>query len=187
MILFNKNIIKWVICLCFINTFAQSDAFYIRMNRSLQLRQDTLFQQVKFKEVDVIYNKIVDFSEEKLAVSKSGIYEINGFVNINPGVFGLPKDFIEIEVYWYKNKGTEDEQLLQKTKERYTYGNLNVARTFLFPVKSFYFEKDDELSIWVKILPISTVPINSNKNYHHIITPTGMPQIAALRLMYLGE
>ncbi|WP_372474393.1 hypothetical protein AB4865_03665 [Capnocytophaga sp. ARDL2] len=183
----NKNIIKALFFLLTFNTFAQSEALYLRLNRSIQLRQDTLFQPIKFKEADIIYNKIIDFHEEKIQIKKSGIYEINGFVNINPGVFGIFKDLIEIEVYLYKNRTEEDEQLLHVAKHTYTYGNFNVARSFLFPPKSHYFEKEDEISIWLKILPTSTISINTNKNYHHVITPTGMPQIAALRLMYLGE
>lgn len=178
-----KNIFSLILVLLSVAVYAQEPSFYIRSLRSISMAQDTLqMQAVTFKEVDVVYNKIINFKENKIAIAQSGKYEINGFVNINPGVYGTSKDSIQIEVYWIKNQGKMDEQLLNTSRHNYTYGNFDVARTFLFRPKTLFFQTGDEISIWAKVLPSSTISINNNKNYHQITKPTGMQQIAGLRI-----
>lgn len=145
--------------------------------------QDTLsMQNITFKEVDVVYNKIIDFTDQKIKINQKGSYEINGFVNINPGVYGTSKDSLYIEVYWIKNQSKPNESLLHLSKQTYSYGNFDVSRSFLFPPESFLFDQGDEISIWTRILPASTLSINNNKNYHQVNKPTGMQQIVGLRI-----
>lgn len=178
-----KNTFNSLIFLSAAICSAQEQSFYIRSLRSISMTHDTLqMQPITFKEVDIVYNKIINFTDNKITIATPGKYEINGFVNINPGVYGTSKDSIQIEVYWVKNQGTSSEQLLHIARHNYTYGNFDVARTFLFRPRSMFFQSGDEISIWAKVLPSSTISINNNKNYHQITKPTGMHQIAGLRI-----
>lgn len=178
-----KNIFSVLFLLIFCQIHAQEPSFYIRTLRSISMTQDTVqMQGIRFKDVDVVYNKIIDFTNQNITIKQAGVYEVNGFVNINPGVYGGVKDSLQIEVYWIKNSGKPSEQILCSVKQNYTCGNMDVARTFLFRPQLFRFEAGDDISIWAKVLPTSTISINNNKNYHQIHKPTGMQQIAGLRI-----
>lgn len=179
----HKNIFSSLFLLVCVSVFAQEPSFYIRSLRSISMTHDTLqMQPITFKEVDIVYNKIINFTDNKITIATPGKYEINGFVNINPGVYGTSKDSIQIEVYLIKNQGKPNEQLLNTARHNYTYGNMDVSRSFLFRPQAFFFQTGDEISIWSKVLPSSTKPINNNKNYHQIIKPSGMQQIVGLRI-----
>lgn len=179
----HKNIFNLFFLFIGVLTFAQQPSFYIRSLRSISMQQDTVnWQAVTFKDVDIVYNKIIDFSNQTIKIDQKGTYEVNGFVNINPGVFGKPNDSIQIAVYWIKNFGLPSQETLYEAHQSYSYGNFDVARSFVFPPKEFTFQRNDEITIWTHVLPTSTIPINNNKNYHQINKPTGLPQIAALRI-----
>src|SRR5690606_7222378 len=104
----HKNIFNLFFLFIGVLTFAQQPSFYIRSLRSISMQQDTVnWQAVTFKDVDIVYNKIIDFSNQTIKIDQKGTYEVNGFVNINPGVFGKPNDSIQIAVYWIKNRSEE--------------------------------------------------------------------------------
>lgn len=181
----NNSIFKWtVFFLLFITikTFAQEQSFYIRSLRSIHLENDTaLSQKITFKDVDVIYNKIVDFKEGNIRLKESGSYEISSFVNINPGVMGeSAKDFIEINVRLIKNFAKVDEEILCSLNHRFTYGNLDVSQSFLLSKASLLLKQDDVIEMVIQILPTSNISINKSKKYDHIDKPTGMEQITGL-------
>lgn len=179
-----KNIIKLVLFFATLNGFAQEPSFYIRSLRSIHIEnKPSVIQEIKFNDVDVVYNKIAQFYDHKTIISAPGNYEISGFANINPGVMGNNiKDSLKIELLLIKNHQTADETVLGSAYFTYSYGNFDVAAGLHIEPKIVYLNADDKVSLCVKILPESTVEINKNPKYHHINKPTGMEQIAGVRI-----
>jgi len=164
--------------------FAQEPSFYIRSLRSIHLEnKPSVLQPVSFNDVDVVYNKIGQFLNKRITVSLTGNYEISGFANINPGVMGTSiKDSLTMELYLIKNRETENETIIATTRFTFRYGNLDVASGLHTEPVLVQLQANDKISMWVKILPESTVKINESPKYDHINKPTGMEQIAGLRI-----
>lgn len=184
-----KGIISSLFILVVINSFAQEKSFYIRSIRSIHLENERdVLQEIKFKDVDVLYNKTCQFLNETITVNTSGVYSISAFANINPGVMGSSeKDSISMEMYLYNNKGTSSEQVVGKTNFVFTYGNFDVAAGLqILPIETTI-SKGDALSLWIKILSSSNIDINKSKKYDHITKPTGMEQIAGIYLSKISE
>lgn len=179
-----KSIFSFILLLNSSFVFAQDASFYIRSIRSIHLDHTVnQLQTIPFKDVDVVYNKIAQFLNDNITLNASGTYEVSAFANINPGVMGSStKDSIQIELYIIKNAKQVNEQVLGKTLFTFTYGNFDVAAGLNIPVTKVALAQNDVLSLWVKILPTSTIEINKSDKYHHITKPTGMEQIAALRI-----
>lgn len=179
-----KNIFSLVFLLFCIHGFAQKPSLYIRSLRSIHLENKPLVpQQIKFRDVDMVYNKIGQFLNERITVSSSGIFEISAFANINPGVMGSSaKDSIHIELYVMKNHSQPTEQVIGTTVFKYSYGNFDVAAGLMIPPKEIQLQQGDEISLWVKILPSTTIDINKSSKYDHVNKPTGMEQIAGIRI-----
>jgi len=71
------------------NLKAQKQTFYVKLLKSLHLENDSLIlQPILFDSTGIVYNKIAVLDKEVIRVNEAGKYEINGFVNINPGVKG---------------------------------------------------------------------------------------------------
>ena len=179
-----KDIIKVLIFLVGFSTFAQEKSFYIRSIRSIHLENTpSVMQQLKFQPVDVVYNKITQFLNDKITISSSGTFEVSAFANINPGVMGSSsKDSINMELYLIKNPQSPTEEILGKTEFRFSYGNFDVAAGLLIAPTEVQLQKNDEISLWVKILPTSNIDINKSPKYDHVTKPTGMQQIAGMRI-----
>lgn len=179
-----KDIIRFLILFVCFNGFAQEKSFYIRSIRSIHLENTpTVMQQIKFEPVDVVYNKITQFLNDKITVSSSGTFEVSAFANINPGVMGsTTKDSIHVELYLVKNNPTQIENIIAKTDFKFSFGNFDVAAGLLIAPTEVQLQKSDEISLWVKILPTSTIDINKNPKYDHVTKPTGMQQIAGIRI-----
>ncbi len=182
-----KDIIKLLILFVGISGFAQEKMFYIRSLRSIHLQNTpNEMQQLRFQPVDVVYNKITQFLNDKITISADGTYEISAFANINPGVMGSTvKDSIHMELYLIKNPNSSSESILGKTEFKYSYGNFDVAAGLLIEPFEVVMQKNDEISLWVKILPTSTIAINQSDKYDHVTKPTGMQQIAGMRIAKL--
>jgi len=179
-----KDIIKVLIFLVGFTGFAQEKSFYIRSIRSIHLENTpSIMQQLKFEPVDVVYNKITQFLNDKITISSSGTFEVSAFANINPGVMGSSsKDSIHMELYLIKNPQSPTEEILGKTEFRFSFGNFDVAAGLLIPPTEVQLQKNDEISLWVKILPTSNIDINKSPKYDHVTKPTGMQQIAGMRI-----
>lgn len=179
-----KDIIRFLILMVCFNGFAQEKSFYIRSIRSIHLENTpTVMQPLKFEPVDVVYNKITQFLNDKITISSSGKFEVSAFANINPGVMGTStKDSIHMELYLIKNPQSPTEEVLGKTEFRFSFGNFDVAAGLLIPPTEVQLQKNDEISLWVKILPTSTIDINKSPKYDHVTKPTGMQQIAGMRI-----
>lgn len=179
-----KNIFSFVFLLICIHGFAQEPSLYIRSLRSIHLENKPLVpQQIKFRDVDMVYNKIGQFLNERITVSSSGIFEVSAFANINPGVMGSSsKDSIHIELYVMKNHNQPTEQVIGTTVFKYSYGSFDVAAGLMIPPKEIQLQQGDEISLWVKILPSTTIDINKSSKYDHVNKPTGMEQIAGIRI-----
>lgn len=182
-----KNIISILFLLMGFYGFAQEPSFYIRSLRSIRLENTpAVLQPVPFNEVDVLYNKICQFLNNKITVNTPGTYEVSGFANINPGVMGTSsKDSIHMELYLIKNHQKANEMVLGKAAFTFSYGNFDVAEGFYIASTKTPLQAGDDLSLWVKILPTSTISINNSEKYHHITKPTGMEQIAGMRIAKL--
>ncbi|MBA5793290.1 hypothetical protein H1R17_03150 [Flavobacterium sp. xlx-214] len=183
-----KNHIKSIISICLLLAsfmgFAQAPSLYIRSIRSIHLENAPgALQPIPFHEVDMVYNKIGQFLNNKITVNKTDTYEVSGFANINPGVMGTStKDSIQMEVYLIKNHQQPTETILGKDAFTFTYGNFDVAAGFhIAPIKA-QLQANDDVSLWVKILPTSTIAINKSAKYDHVTKPTGMEQIAGMRI-----
>lgn len=179
-----KDIIRFLVLLVGFNGFAQEKSFYIRSIRSIHLENTpSVMQQLKFQPVDVVYNKITQFLNDKITISSSGTFEVSAFANINPGVMGSStKDSIHMELYLIKNAQLPTEEILGKTEFRFSYGNFDVAAGLLIAPTEVQLQKNDEISLWVKTLPTSTIDINKSPKYDHVTKPTGMQQIAGMRI-----
>ena len=179
-----KDIIKVLIFLVGFGGFAQEKSFYIRSIRSIHLENTpSVMQQLKFEPVDVVYNKITQFLNDKITISSSGTFEVSAFANINPGVMGSSsKDSIHMELYLIKNPQSPTEEILGKTEFRFSFGNFDVAAGLLIAPTEVQLQKNDEISLWVKILPTSNIDINKSPKYDHVTKPTGMQQIAGMRI-----
>jgi len=179
-----KDIIKVLILLVGFSGFAQEKSFYIRSIRSIHLENTpSVMQQLKFEPVDVVYNKITQFLNDKITISSSGMFEVSAFANINPGVMGSSsKDSIHMELYLIKNPQSPTEEILDKTEFRFSFGNFDVAAGLLIAPTEVQLQKNDEISLWVKILPTSNIDINKSPKYDHVTKPTGMQQIAGMRI-----
>ena len=92
------------------------------------------------------------------------------------------KDSIHMELYLIKNAKLPTEGILGKTEFRFSYGNFDVAAGLLIAPTEVQLQKNDEISLWVKILPTSNIDINKSEKYDHITKPTGMHQIAGMRI-----
>ena len=184
-----KDIIKVLIFLVGFTGFAQEKSFYIRSIRSIHLENTpSIMQQLKFEPVDVVYNKITQFLNDKITISSSGTFEVSAFANINPGVMGSSsKDSIHMELYLIKNPQSPTEEILGKTEFRFSFGNFDVAAGLLIPPTEVQLQKNDEISLWVKILPTSNIDINKSPKYDHVTKPTGMQQIAGMRITRVLE
>lgn len=182
-----KDIIRVLIFLVGFSVFAQEKSFYIRSIRSIHLENTpSVMQQLKFQPVDAVYNKITQFLNDKITVSSSGTFEVSAFANINPGVMGSSsKDSIHMELYLIKNVQLPTEEILGKTEFRFSYGNFDVASGLLIAPTEVQLQKNDEISLWVKILPTSNIDINKSPKYDHVTKPTGMQQIAGMRIAKL--
>jgi|GEM_PF-1202345 len=184
-----RNIIKGLILFfCFAGK-AQEPSFYIRSIRSIHL-EDTagILQPLRFKEVDVVYNKIVQMSADNITVGSNGTYEVSAFANINPGVMGSSsKDSIQMELYLIKNYKKPGETILGSSKFGFTYGNFDVASGLHIAPAKVQLYSGDDLSLYVKILPTSTIGINKSAKYDHVTKPTGMDQIAGMRIVKVSE
>lgn len=179
-----RNIIKLVLFFATLSGFAQEPSFYIRSLRSIHIEnKPTVLQPVVFNDVDVVYNKIAQFIDHKIVVSAPGEYEVSGFANINPGVMGSGiKDSIIMELLLIKNHQSVDETVLATTRYSFSYGNFDVAAGVHIEPEVVSLNADDIIGLFIKILPESTVEINKNSKYHHINKPTGMEQIAGVRI-----
>lgn len=179
-----KDIIKVLILLVGFSAFAQEKSFYIRSIRSIHLENTpSVMQQLKFEPVDVVYNKITQFLNDKITISSSGTFEVSAFANINPGVMGSSsKDSIHMELYLIKNQQSPTEEILGKTEFRFSFGNFDVAAGLLIAPTEVQLQKNDEISLWVKILLTSNIDINKSPKYDHVTKPTGMQQIAGMRI-----
>lgn len=179
-----KNIISIFMLLACLKGSAQQPSFYIRSIRSIHLENvPNIVQPIPFKETDVVYNKIAQFLNGKITVTSSGTYDVSAFANINPGVMGTSaKDSIQMELYLFKNYKQADEAVVGMTAFSFTYGNFDVASSLNIETSKVYLQTKDELSLWVKILPSSTIGINKSTNYDHVTKPTGMEQIAGIRM-----
>ena len=184
-----KNIFRVLFLLCFFSALAQEPAFYIRSLRSIHLNNTpNVLQPVSFRDVDVVYNKIGQFLNNKITVSAPGTYEISGFANINPGVMGNGiKDSIQMQLLLIKNPQQPTETEISKTEFTFTYGNFDVASGLHIAPQKIILHAGDEISMWVKILPSSTIEINKSSKYDHINKPTGMEQIAGIRIAKVLE
>ncbi|HLW62994.1 MAG TPA: hypothetical protein VKY33_06290 [Flavobacterium sp.] len=179
-----RNIIKFLLIFTTLNGLAQEPSFYIRSLRSIHLEnKPSVLQPITFNDVDVVYNKIAQFIDQNIIISAPGNYEVSGFVNINPGVMGSNlKDSITIELLLINNHQTAKETVLATTHFTYNYGNFDVAAGIHIEPVTISLNADDKVSLCVKILPESTVEINKSSKYHHINKPTGMEQIAGVRI-----
>jgi len=177
-----KGIINLLILLASTTGFSQEKSFYIRSIRSIHLEATKdIMQPLKFQPVDVVYNKITQFLDNKITVSSSGLFEISAFANINPGVMGSTiKDSIHIDLYLVKNDPNMVGNVLAKSQFKYSYGNFDVAAGLNIAPIEVNLQKGDELSLWVKILPTSNIDINKSPKYDHVTKPTGMQQIAGM-------
>ena len=184
MMMLTKNIIKFLLIFTTLNVFSQEPSFYIRSLRSIHIEnKPSVLQPVSFNDVDVVYNKIAQFINHKIVISTPGNYEISGFANINPGVMGSAiKDSIIMELLLIKNHQSVDESVLATTRYSFSYGNFDVAAGVHIEPETVSLNANDEVGLFVKILPESTVEINKNPKYHHINKPTGMQQIAGVRI-----
>lgn len=181
----NKPIFSFILIFFFVNNMkAQESAFYIRSLRSIHLENDyTAFQKINFNGLDLVYNKIINFDDQTIEVIETGIYELNGFVNINPGVFGKSaKDKIDIEVLLLANFQKPNQKTIASSTYSFTFGNLDVSHSFVFDNLHANLLADDAIEIRVVILPTSTIDMNKSSKYHHINKPTGLQQIAGLRI-----
>lgn len=184
-----RNIIKVLPLFFYFAGLAQEPSFYIRSIRSIHLNDTAgVLQPVKFKEVDVVYNKIVRIAGENITVASSGTYEVSAFANINPGVAGnSSKDSIQMELYLIKNYSRPGEVTLGTAKFGFTYGNFDVAAGLHIVPSKVQLQSGDDVSLWVKILPESSIGINKSPKYDHITKPTGMEQIAGMRIAKISE
>lgn len=184
-----KDIIRFLILFVGFSGFAQEKSFYIRSIRSIHLENTpSVMQQLKFEPVDVVYNKITQFLNDKITISSSGTFEVSAFANINPGVMGSSsKDSIHMELYLIKNRQSPTEEILGKTEFRFSFGNFDVAAGLLIVPTEVQLQKNDEISLWVKILPTSNIDINKSPKYDHVTKPTGMQQIAGMRIEKILE
>src|SRR5690606_35752165 len=135
--------------------YAQEKAFYINMRSSFQLIDVvSQFQQINFKSADVVFNNIINFDNETFRIIEEGKYQINGFININPGTFGKTEDDkIDISVYLLKNFLNSSQQILAVERFVYTLGNLDVSNSYNFLIDNVNLNPDDELYLLVKIFP----------------------------------
>lgn len=184
-----RNIIKVLFLFFYFTGLAQEPSFYIRSIRSIHLDDNVeTLQRIRFTEVDVVYNKIMRIAGENITVTSAGTYETSAFANINPGVMGTSsKDSIQMELYLIKNYMKPGETILGTAKFSFTYGNFDVAAGLhIVPVKE-QLQSGDDISLWVKILPNSTIGINKSTKYDHVTKPTGMGQIAGIRIVKTSE
>jgi len=184
-----RNIIKVLLLFFYFTGLAQEPSFYIRSIRSIHL-DDTvgILQPIRFKEVDVVYNKIMRISGENIAVTTAGTYEASAFANINPGVMGSSsKDSIKMELYLIKNYSKPGEAVLGTAEFGFTYGNFDVASGLHIEPVKVQLQSGDDVSLWVRILPESTIAINKSSKYDHVTKPTGMGQIAGIRIAKISE
>lgn len=165
-------------------SFSQEPSFYIRSLRSLHLdSKPSVLQPISFEEVDVVYNKIVQFTDKKIKIHATGTYEVSGFANINPGVMGTSaKDSLTIALYLIKNHQLPNETTLATAQFTFRYGNFDVASGLHTESVTINLQANDEVSMWVKILPESTIKLNESAKYNHVNKPTGMQQIAGIRI-----
>lgn len=181
----SKPIFSFILILFFVNNMkAQESAFYIRSLRSIHLKNDyAAFQKINFNKVDLVYNKIINFDDQTIQVIESAIYELNGFVNINPGVVGKSaKDKIDVEVLLLANFQKPNQKTIASSTYSFTFGNLDVSHSFVFQNLHSNLLADDVIEIRVVILPTSTIDMNKSSKYHQINKPTGLEQIAGLRI-----
>ncbi|HUH25127.1 MAG TPA: hypothetical protein VLY87_00740 [Flavobacterium sp.] len=179
-----KNIFSLLFFVMSFVGFSQEPSFYIRSLRSIHLEnKPSTLQPISFQEVDVVYNKIAQFIDKKIKISALGSYEVSGFANINPGVMGTTlKDSLTIELYIIKNHQLPNETILASTQFTFRYGNLDVASGLHTELVTINLQANDEVSMWIKILPESTVKLNESPKYNHVNKPTGMQQIAGIRI-----
>lgn len=179
-----KNIISFVLLLVGFQVFSQEPSLYVRSLRSIHLENvHSIPQQINFRDVDMVYNKIGQFINEKITVSSSGSFEVSAFANINPGVMGTSsKDSIHIELFLLKNHSKSNEEILGTAQFKYSYGNFDVAAGLHIVPKLVSLQAGDDVSLWVRILPTTTIDINKSPKYDHVNKPTGMEQIAGIRI-----
>src|SRR5690554_722007 len=179
-----RNIINIILLLVGFQVFSQEPSLYIRSLRSIHLENvHSVPQQINFHDVDVVYNKIGQFLNEKITLSAPGKYEISAFANINPGVMGTTsKDSIHIELFLLKNHSKSNEEILGTAQFKYSYGNFDVAAGLHIVPKVVSLQAGDDVSLWVRILPTTTIDINKSPKYDHVNKPTGMEQIAGIRI-----
>lgn len=177
-----RTFFSLMILMIFGEMSAQEPVFYARINRSMPLSfSETNRQCVSFTDRDIVYNKIIQFDEHKILTQQDGLYEINAFVNINLGSHATRNDSLQLRFSVVKNLNTPSEKILSETAYTYRYGNFDVAAGF--PIRPFNatLRRDDEICLCIT-KDFGTFDINSNAKFHHIITPTGMPQIMGLRI-----
>ena len=179
-----RNIISLLFFLFSMPILAQEPSLYIRSLRSIHLENiKDVPQQIKFRNVDMVYNKIGQFIDEKITVSSPGNYEVSAFANINPGVMGsTSKDSIHVELLLIKNPSKEQKETLGTAMFKFSYGNFDVAAGLHIVPTNVSLQAGDEISLWVRILPTTNIDINKSPKYDHVTKPTGMEQIAGIRI-----
>src|SRR5690606_132541 len=166
----------------FCGTSTQESTFYARSNRSIPLDfSESNRQCVSFTERDIVYNKIIRFEENKIQIQQDGLYEINAFVNINLVSYATRHDSLQLRFSVIKTPNTSSEEKLAETTYMYRFGNFDVAAGFQIRPFHVTLRREDEICLCIT-KDFGTFDINSNDKYHHIITPTGMPQIMGLRI-----
>ena len=161
---------------------AQQPLFYARSNRSMPLNFATQNRNCfSFIERDVVYNNIITVQENELRIRQEGLYKLSSFVNINLGTAAGRQDSLQLTFSIVRNPHTPSEETLSETTYIYRFGNFDVAAGL--QIQPFYasLRREDEICLCVT-KDYSTFDINSNSKYHHISTPTGMPQIMGLRI-----
>ena len=161
---------------------AQQPLFYARSNRSMPLDFATQSRNCfSFIERDIVYNNIITVLENEILIQQEGLYELSSFVNINLGTSAGRQDSLQLTFSIVKNPHTTSEEILFETAYVYRYGNFDVAAGL--QIQPFYttLRREDEICLCVT-QDFGTFEINANTRYHHISTPTGMPQIMGLRI-----
>lgn len=156
--------------------------FYARSNRSMPLDFATQSRNCfSFIERDIVYNNIITVLENEILIQQEGLYELSSFVNINLGTSAGRQDSLQLTFSIVRNPHTTSEEILSETAYVYRYGNFDVAAGL--QIQPFYttLRREDEICLCVT-QDFGTFEINANTRYHHISTPTGMPQIMGLRI-----
>ena len=159
--------------------------FYLLSKETQHLDETAVEEQlVLLNPDDVLLNTIGTVKDTMLVIHQKGLYNVSGYISVNPGVFGKnTADYISMRVIIrYSADNFKTSTIITSQTQNYMYGNLSVAEQIQTPERQVLLAKGTQVRWYVQRIGHSTLSLNTSKAYHHIDPPTGMLHTKALRI-----